>query len=408
MPQKYYLEKSLSKITSKKLTLSACTVTHGIHDGLSSSVYVLLPIIAQNLSLGFSQIGFIRAVYTSAMWLLEIPAGILSESLGERRLLVLGIIGSGIGFLAVSFTEGYYGILLALFVAGCGAAFQHSLCSSLISKSFGEPEGRIALGIYNASGDIGKLAFTLVASLLLGIGVGWQNITLGYGLLAFAVALIIWILLSVKRGGKLSAIKLKEIAGGKHWGIKDRPGFTNLAAIVFLDSLIQDGFLVFITFVMIEKQVSTGLVAFAVAGTLSGGICGKYAGGLLAARIGVIRSIVFFEVLTSIGIMLVFFVPGNSSFFLLPLVGVFLQGSSSVTYGTVSNLVQIKQQSRGFSIIYTIASSASFVGPAIFGLIIDLLGFKVMMMIMATLALVTLPLCYLLKLALDRIQSRIS
>lgn len=305
----------MSKLTSKKLTLSACCVTHGIHDGLSSSVYVLLPILAQNFSLGFSQIGFIKAAYTSAMWLLEIPAGILSESLGERRLLVLGIMGSGIGFFAVSFTEGYYGILLALFVAGCGAAFQHSLCSSLISKSFGEPERRIALGSYNASGDIGKLAFTLVASLLLGIGVGWQNITLGYGLLAVAVALTIWILLSAKRAGKLSAIKLNEIAGGKHWGIKDKLGFTNLAAIVFLDSLIQSGFLVFITFVMIEKQVSTGLVVFAVAATLSGGICGKYAGGLLAARIGVIRSIVFFEVLTAIGIMLVFYAPGNISFF---------------------------------------------------------------------------------------------
>lgn len=218
----------------------------------------------------------------------------------------------------------------------------------------------------------------------------------------------IWILLSAKRAGKLSAIKLNEIAGSKHWGIKDKLGFTNLAAIVFLDSLIQSGFLVFITFVMIEKQVSTGLVVFAVVATLSGGICGKYAGGLLAARIGVIRSIVFFEVLTAIGIMLVFYAPGNISFFLLPLVGVFLQGSSSITYGTVSNLVHTKQQSRGFSIIYTITSSASFVGPAIFGLIIDLLGFKVMMMIMATLVLVTLPLCYLLKLALERIQSSIN
>ena len=98
-----------------------------MHDGLSSSVYVLLPILAQHFSLGFSQIGLIRAVYTGAMWLLEIPAGILSERFGERRLLVLGIIGSGIGFFAVSFTDGYYGVLLALFVAGCGAAFQHSL-----------------------------------------------------------------------------------------------------------------------------------------------------------------------------------------------------------------------------------------------------------------------------------------
>ncbi len=398
----------MSKLTSNKLTLSACCVTHGMHDGLSSSVYVLLPILAQHFSLGFSQIGLIRAVYTGAMWLLEIPAGILSERFGERRLLVLGIIGSGIGFFAVSFTDGYYGVLLALFVAGCGAAFQHSLCSSLISQSFGEPERRIALGSYNASGDIGKLTFTLVSSLLLGIGVGWQTITLGYGVLAVTVALTIWILLGAKSAGILSAIKLKEIAGSNGWGIKDRLGFTNLAAIVFLDSLIQDGFLVFITFVMIEKQVSTGLVAFAVAATLSGGICGKFAGGLLAARIGVIRSIVLFELLTAIGIMLVFYAPGNIPFFLLPLVGVFLQGSSSITYGTVSNLVHTNQQSRGFSIIYTIANSASFVGPAIFGLIIDSLGFKVMMTIMATLVLVTLPLCYLLKSALERIQSSIN
>ena len=121
-----------------------------------------------------------------------------------------------------------------------------------------------------------------------------------------------------------------------------------------------------------------------------------------------IRSIVLFELLTAIGIMLVFYAPGDIPFFLLPLVGVFLQGSSSITYGTVSNLVHTKQQSRGFSIIYTIANSASFVGPAIFGLIIDLLGFKVMMIIMATLVLVTLPLCYLLKLALERIQSSIN
>ena len=378
-----------------------------MHDGLSSSVHVLLPILAQHFSLGFSQIGLIRAVYTGAMWLTEIPAGILSERIGERRLLVLGIIGSGVGFFAVSFTEGYYGVLLALFVCGCGAAFQHSLCSSLISKSFGEPELRIALGTYNASGDIGKFLFTLVASLLLGIGLGWQTITLGFGMQAFAVAFIIWILLGVKSARKLSAIKLKKIACINSWGIKDRAGFTNLAGIVFLDSLIQDGFLVFITFVMIEKQVSTGLVAFAVVATLSGGICGKFVGGLLVARIGMIRSIVLFEMLTAIGIMLVFYSPGNFSFFLLPLVGVFLQGSSSITYGTVSNLVSTEHQSRGFSIIYTIANSASFVGSAIFGLITDYFGFKFMMIVMATLVLVTLPLCYPLKSALERIQSGI-
>ena len=76
-------------MTSNKLTLSACCGTHGMQDGLTSSVYVLLPILAQNFGLGYVQIGLIRAANSGAMWLLEIPAGILSERYGERRLLGL-------------------------------------------------------------------------------------------------------------------------------------------------------------------------------------------------------------------------------------------------------------------------------------------------------------------------------
>ena len=395
-------EVGLSKFTSNKLTLSACCGTHGMQDGLTSSVYVLLPILAQNFGLGYVQIGLLQAANSGAMWLLEIPAGILSERYGERRLLVLGLTGAGIGYFVLSFAGGYYGVLLALFVAGCGAAFQHSLCSSLISRSYGEPERRIALGTYNASGDTGKLAFTLMASLLLGIGVGWQSIALGYGLLAAAAAVTIWILLGAIRAGVFPVMKSKFVAGDSGWGIQDRIGFGTLAAIVFFDILVQSGFLVFIAFVMIEKQVSTGLVAFAIAATLSGGVCGKFAGGYLAARIGVIRSLVFFELLTATGIMLVFFAPGNISFFLLPLVGVVLQGSSSITYSTVSNLVHEQKQSRGFATIYTIANAASVAGPVFFGLVSDSLGFKVTMTVMAVMTLVPLPLCFPLRSALRR------
>ena len=74
----------MSRFTSNKLTLSACCSTHGLQDGLTSTVYVLLPILAQNFGLGYAQIGLIRTVNSVAMWLLEIPAGILSEQFGER------------------------------------------------------------------------------------------------------------------------------------------------------------------------------------------------------------------------------------------------------------------------------------------------------------------------------------
>ena len=100
--------------------------------------------------------------------------------------------------------------------------------------------------------------------------------------------------------------------------------------------------------------------------------------------------------------MLVFFVPGNTSFFLLPLVGVVLQGSSSITYGTVGNFVHDQRQSRGFATIYTIANAASVTGPVLFGLVGDSLGIKVTMTVMAVLTLVPLPLCFPLRSALRR------
>ena len=63
--------------------------------------------------------------------------------------------------------------------------FQHSLCSSLVSGQFEGPVRRTALGAYNASGDAGKLAFTGLATALLGArrGAGreWRSV---YGAIA--------------------------------------------------------------------------------------------------------------------------------------------------------------------------------------------------------------------------------
>ena len=49
--------------------------------------YVLLPVLAQNLGLSYTQVGLLKATSSSAMALLEIPSGFLAEKFGEKRLL---------------------------------------------------------------------------------------------------------------------------------------------------------------------------------------------------------------------------------------------------------------------------------------------------------------------------------
>ena len=388
----------------RKLTLASCCSVHALQDGLIASIYVLLPILAQTFGLSYSQVGIIRAASNSAMMLFEIPSGMLSERTGERALLVFGLVCAGLGYLWLSVATGFVTILLSLLVAGFGAAFQHALSSSVISRTFQDTGSRTALGAYNSSGDIGKLAFTGFLSLMIGMGVAWQGVVSGFGVLALLSAVGVFVVLGRLDVGRRLRVddRTEKVTGKFDWGIRDRTGFAALALIVFLDIAVQGGFLTFLAFLMIEKQVPTSLAALAVVLTLAGGIFGKFGCGFLAERVGVIRSLVAVECLSAVGIVAVLFAPPLIAFFLLPLVGLVLQGSSSITYATVSDLVRGERQSRGFAAIYSIASGAAIVAPITFGIIGDRFGLVATMLTMACVVLLPLPLCALLRPALTR------
>ena len=160
--------------------------------------------------------------------------------------------------------------------------------------------------------------------------------------------------------------------------------------------MVQSGFLTFVAFLMIEKGVAVGLAAFAVVLTLAGGVIGKFSCGFLAKHLGIIRSLILVEVLTAIGIVAVVFAPPLAAYVLLPVLGAFLQGSSSITYGTISDLFHPNRQARGFSLIYTTSNIASVTASISLGLISDSLGLNTMMLTMAVLTVLTLPLCAIL------------
>lgn len=386
----------------RRLTLATCCGVHSLQDGLSATLYVLLPVLAQAFGLSYSQVGVIRATNNAAMGLFEIPSGVLSERLGERSLLVFGLLCAGLGYVALSGARTFSVIVLSLFLAGLGAAFQHALSSAVITEAFHDGGRRAALGAYNSSGDVGKLVFTGIFSLALGMGVVWHGVTLGFGAIALLAGGLLLVILQRLEVGAAPAARARAAPKnrGGDWGIRDRKGFTALVAIVFLDIAVQSGFLTFLAFLMIEKQVPAGLAAFAVVLTLAGGILGKFGCGLMAERIGVIRSLVLVECLTATGIVAVIVSPTMIAYFLLPAIGCFLQGSSSITYGTVGDLVRQDRQSRGFATIYTISSSASIVGPIAFGAIGDGFGLTTVMLTMSVVVLLPLPLMVLLRPAL--------
>src|SRR4051812_15955418 len=375
----------------KRRTLATCCATHTLHDGLSDVSYVLLPLLAQTFGLSLAQVGLIRSAHRTAMAAFQIPAGLLAERFGERNPLALGTLLAGVAFVTLGYVSGFWAILAALFFAGAGSAVQHPLCSTIISRAFPQGGRRAALGTYNFAGDVGKFTFGGVVSLLLLAGVSWQVPVIGFGIMAILTAGGVLLLVSDAR---VHSARAPAAEGG--WGIRDRRGFAALCLIEVLDSSTRSAFLTFIAFLLIAKGLPEHWAVLSVPFVLVGGMAGKLACGLLAERLGIARMIVLTELATGAGILAALALPGVVAFLLLPLLGVVLQGTSSVLYATIGEYVQAERLPRAFGFFYTIGSVCGIAAPLGYGLLGNHYGVDASVAVMGAAILFTLPLSLLL------------
>ena len=378
----------MTQATSKR-TLTTCCAAHVLHDGLSDVSYVLLPILAQAFGLTLVQVGVVRAAWRGATALFQTPIGMIAERLGARNLLAFGTAASGLAFIALGQSAGF------------GSAFQHPLCSTLISQAYPGSGRRMALGTYNFFGDVGKFAFGGAVSLLFVAGVPWQIPITAFGAMALACALLILVALDATAG---RSKPVRAAAGSptapSGWGIRNRPGFIALCLIEILDTSVRTGFLTFIAFLMLAKNLPAGWAALSVPLILIGGMAGKLACSYLAERIGIVRTVVLTEICTGSGILLMLVLPDVAAYLVLPLLGIALNGTSSVLYATIGDVVDSERLPRVFGFFYTINSVCGLIVPLVFGAIGDAFGIATSIAICGILAFATLPLCFTLARAL--------
>ncbi|MGH8633655.1 MAG: MFS transporter [Burkholderiales bacterium] len=396
MSPNFHEDVIIGSVTRQKRTLATCCAAHTLHDGLSDVTYVLLPLLAQTFGLSLAQVGLIRSAHRAAMASFQIPAGLIAERFGERNLLALGTLIAGVAFLALGYAPGFWAILLALFFGGVGSAVQHPLSSTIISHAYPAEGRRIALGTYNFFGDVGKFAFGGAVSLLLVAGISWQAPVVAFGMVGVLTATAIFVLITDRQVARHSSEAVAPALKSKGWGIRNPQGYAALCAIDVLDSGTRSAYLTFIAFLMIARGLPEGWAALSVPLILIGGMAGKLACGFLAERLGVIRTIVITEIATGSGILLTLALPAGATFLLLPLLGVVLQGTSSVIYGTVGDLVEEDKLPRAFGLIYTVSSIAGIIAPLGYGLIGDLYGVETSIGIIGVAIFFTVPLAMLL------------
>src|SRR6476620_3548296 len=385
-----------AKSTERRALGVACG-EHALHDGFTDLVYILLPIWQNEFGLGFAALGLMRTVFSGTLASFQIPAGFLAERFGAVTVLALGTALAGFGYVLAGFSNGVMFLVAALFVGGLGASTQHPLASSLIAHAFSGTRSLKALGTYNFAGDIGKMTVPAAATLLI-IVLPWRDALMLLGALGAVAAVAIFLL--IPRFGDEIAQSHKKDESVRPTGAATAYAFPLLLSVGVIDSATRMAFLTFLPFVLTAKGASLQTVGLALTLVFAGGAIGKLVCAFIGARIGAVATVWLTETVTAFGIVALLPLPLEAAMVLLPVVGIALNGTSSVLYGSVPALVEPQRRQRAFSIFYTGTIGAGAVSPAVYGLLGDAIGVPAALSVVAAVVLIALPITLVLRPAL--------
>ena len=371
-------------------SLVFASATHVWSDLFFSLLVPLLFIMKEDpeLDLSFAQVGFLSTVHTGASAVLQVPSGFLAERIGEFWLLLGGNLWAAAGLVAMAIASSYPWLLGTALLGGLGGGTQHPLASSLVSRIYDEQGRSTALGAVNFAGDLGKMVAPVVA-LLVAPRYGWRATMWVVGLAGMAFMMLAGV---VRRGGAPPPVPSPGVDGeGASAGSVETAGFVVLSLVGFLDSSARRGALVFMPFLLRDKGMSAEQVIGLTFLLLAGGAAGKLVCGWLDERYGSVSLIWGTKGLTAALLVAALYTPVPLLAPLMVLLGIGLNGTSSVLYATVAAFVPLRLRARYYGIFYTTNEGGTTLAPVVYGLLADLLQVRTTLVIMALVTTLVLP-----------------
>ena len=381
--------------SEQRRAASVAGVAHALHDGYTDLIYIMLPLWQAEFGLTYAALGLLRSAFVGAMASLQIPAGYMSERFGAEIVLALGTALAGIGYCLAGLSTAFAMLLGALLLSGIGSSTQHPIASALVARAFAGASSLKAIGAYNFAGDLGKMTVPAMLSLML-LVTPWRPALFILGSLGITVAAAI--LFVAPRRESARAATRSDPHGAELDDRRRQPlAFAFLTGIGVIDSATRMAFLLFLPFVLTQKGATLQTVGLAMTLIFVGGAAGKLACAFIGARIGAIATVWLTEGLTAAGILALSQLPLQAALVVLPLIGVALNGTSSVLYGSVPDLVEPQWRTRALSIFYTGTIGSGAIAPVLFGRLGDLLGVWPALTLVALFVLLTLPIAWLLR-----------
>ena len=339
----------------------------------------LVPVFMKEFNLSVFDAGLIIAVPSLCRLIFTLPAGVFADRFGQRRLVILSILVSGLGALLVSQSTTASLLVFSLSLIMISVTLYHPPGLSILQGWFSDPKERsAAIGLHGASGCIGQSLGTISLGLLL-VQFGWR-----FCYLLFAAPLLAWAAILArtrtqrlpKRPPETTQDPISADDGGVHHSARKSSlitlGFIVLMASMGLNALANGSVGAFMTTYMTSQQhlaVDIASIIFG-AGPLVG-IVGSLLGGYLSSRLGEKNSLVLIyigQAMFLLGLITIPLTPlAIVSFFIYQL---FSNAMWTPASSMVASLTDASSGGRAYSLYFLSSDGPGAVSPLIAAVLI--------------------------------------
>jgi len=161
---------------------------------------VMVDELMRDFTIGGALLGNLSAAYFYSYAAMQIPSGLLVDSVGPRKVSTWGCFVAAVGILIFAWGPSLWFAYLGRFLIGCSVAVAWVSCMKLAGNWF--PSNRFATvtGVALLFGNIGGVLAGVPLSEIVS-GVGWRLAMAGSGIITLVVAVVIWFVVRDDPGG---------------------------------------------------------------------------------------------------------------------------------------------------------------------------------------------------------------
>lgn len=143
-------------------------------------------------SINAGKLGLLGACFYYSYTIMQIPAGLLLDRFGARRLLSFAVFVSACGVTLFGFTHSFALAGFSRFLIGLGSSFAFICALFLISRWFAHKYFAVSAGIVQLAGCLGSIVGLAPLAAVIN-HVGWREAMITTGLVTFGLTIIYWL-----------------------------------------------------------------------------------------------------------------------------------------------------------------------------------------------------------------------